>query len=80
MAANPQTELYSIQRELRSIISELNSISDGIRNDFAGISNAVCANRISDVATQCKSRLNTLYNAKVEDQTATGGGGSSGGR
>lgn len=74
MAINPQTELYSIQRELRSIINELNSISDGIRNDFAGISNAVCANRISEVATQCQSRLNILYGAQIKDEEIAGGG------
>ena len=74
MAGNPQTELNSIQRELRSIINELNSIADGVRNDFSGISNNVCAGRISDVATQCQSRLNTLYAAKVKSDVGTGGG------
>lgn len=80
MAVNPQRELSAIRSELSSIISELNSISDGIRYNFKGISNTVCANRIIDVANQCQSHLNTLYYASVREESDIGGNSGGGGR
>lgn len=85
---NARNELYDIRYELSSIISELRNISNGLRQEFAGISSETCAAKIDAVADQYQGYLNTLYGARIKEIDKTfypgggngGGGGSGGGR
>ena len=42
--------LNQCRSELRSIIREIRDIEDGIRSDFQGIGQDVCANKLESVA------------------------------
>ncbi len=48
-----RSEISSIKSELYSIASSLDSLAYGIRYDFDGVGNDVCADRINDVSSKC---------------------------
>jgi len=81
MNANAQNELYAIKQELGNIISELESIESGIRYDFKGIGNDICANRLRSVLEdrlyKARSTLRNMDTLKVREefQVAHSGGG-----
>lgn len=52
--------LKSCKSELRSIISELYSIEEGIRSEFEGIGEELCADCISRVITKYEYVLRRL--------------------
>ena len=54
--------LSSCRAELQSIINELNSIEDGIRTDFYGIGQNMCADCIGSATAKFQKVLNDLYN------------------
>lgn len=54
--------LSSCRAELQSIINELNSIEDGIRTDFSGIGQNMCADCIGSATAKFQKVLNDLYN------------------
>lgn len=68
MDSYSQNEIYEIKRELKSIINELYDISHGVRKDFSGIGNDVCANRIANIAQHyegVKAKLDKLDTSTV---------------
>lgn len=78
MNAKAQNELYSIKTEFNSIIRELESIRDGIKRDFVGIGNDVCASRLTDVLNshyKARKSLNSVDISKVTEQYAAAQGG-----
>lgn len=84
MDAKASETLWQIKRELQSIINELDSISSGVRRDFSGIGNEVCADCITRVANHyrdVKRRLDTMDTNILSDEfiSAQGGGGGGGG-
>ena len=72
MDAATKKELNAIKAELSSIIAELEDISGGIRKDFAGIGQNVCADvlkrSISNLKTG-KKKLDKIDETKVADQS-----------
>lgn len=68
-----QNEIYEIKQEFKSIINELYDISNGVRRDFSGIGNDVCANRISNTAQHyegVKKKLDKLDTSAVTAEFA----------
>ena len=68
-----QNEIYEIKQELKSIINELYDISNGVRRDFSGIGNDICANRISGTAQHyegVKKKLDKLDTSTVTAEFA----------
>lgn len=70
MDSATKRELNSIKSELSSIISELEDISGGIRKDFVGIGQNICADvlkrNISNLKTG-KKKLDKINETKVAD-------------
>ena len=62
MTQTARNELSAIQRDLTSIITELKSVESGIRRDFKGIGNDVCANRIGSVTGKLEQASRMLTN------------------
>lgn len=52
--------LNESKKELRSIINELRSIESGVRYDFSGIGENLCANCIDKIADRYEGVLNRL--------------------
>ncbi|NMB33473.1 MAG: hypothetical protein GX992_04440 [Clostridium sp.] len=71
MKASAQTELYLIKQELGSIISELEGIENSIRNEFEGIGNDICANRLravlDDRLYKARKTLSNIDTSKVRE-------------
>lgn len=83
MDAKAQQQLYEIKQELQSIINELDDIGTGIKRDFKGIGNDICASRIAEVESQyrnVKKKLNKIDTSKVTEEYAAkhSGGGRQG--
>lgn len=57
-------DLYECREELRSIISEMRSIEDGVRCDFSGIGEDLCADCIEKIASKYDYVLRRLNNVK----------------
>lgn len=53
--------LNDCRRELRSIVNELRSIEAGVRHDFVGIGEDICADTIGKIADKYNRVLNRLY-------------------
>lgn len=73
MDSYSQNEIYEIKQELKNIVNELYDISNGIRKDFSGIGNDVCANRISNIAQyyeSVKAKLDKLDTTTVTAEFA----------
>jgi hypothetical protein len=62
MTARANGEISAITRELSQIINELQDIENGIRRDFQGIGNDVCAARLGTVRTGLGRGLSSLNN------------------
>jgi len=54
--------IYECRTELRSIINELYAIESGIRRDFTGIGEDLCANCVGLVADRQENALRKLNN------------------
>lgn len=54
--------IYECRAELRSIINELYAIEAGIRRDFSGIGEDLCANCVGLIADRHESALRKLNN------------------
>ena len=52
--------LNQCRSELRSIITELRNIEHGVRNDFTGVGQDMCANCVGRIADHYQSVLNRL--------------------
>ena len=52
--------LDACRSELRSIIRELRAIEQGVRGDFTGMGQDMCANCVSKIADHYQSVLNRL--------------------
>ncbi|HHX37266.1 MAG TPA: hypothetical protein GX717_04715 [Clostridiaceae bacterium] len=52
--------LQECKAEMNSIVNELLNIESGVRNDFSGIGQDLCANCISKVADQYRVVLRRL--------------------
>lgn len=72
MKASAQNELYSIKVELRYIIAELESIEQGIRCDFEGIGNDICADRLKllleNKLYSARNALNNVDTSRVAEE------------
>ncbi len=55
-------DLYECRAELRSIISEMRSIENGVRRDFSGIGENLCADCIEKIACKYDNVLRKLNN------------------
>ena len=62
MAYDAKAELGSIKRELDKIIRELDDVSHGVRYDFRGVGNEICADRIDGMANQLRTARRMLNN------------------
>jgi len=62
MTQKAKNELSAIQRDLTNIINELRSVENGVRRDFQGIGNDVCASRLSTVTTRLEQASRMLKN------------------
>ena len=79
MTPRAQNELALIKTELRNIIAELESIERGVRNDFQGIGNDICANSLKAVLDdrlyKAQRTLNNMNTSNVREEfKATHGG------
>jgi hypothetical protein len=75
MNSRAQGELNGIRTELNNIIRELESIEIGVRQDFQGIGNDVCASRLGVIRGRLNQARNLLNN--LDTQTlAPGFGGN----
>lgn len=82
MDTKARNELESIKRELNSIIRELEAIERGVRYDFVGIGNDLCANCIGGVADRyrtVKRKLDNIDTTTVTEGFVSGGGSGGGG-
>lgn len=71
MDLSAQYEIESIKAELQGIIDELNSISYGVKKDFSGIGNDVCATSLANSAkhySEVKSKLSKMDTSAVTDE------------
>lgn len=70
MDNNANYELYQIRQELKKIIDELDTVSNGVRKDFDGIGNDVCATAITKAANNYRSLKKQLdkINIDVKEQ------------
>ncbi len=75
-----RSELESIKAELTSIINELEDIAAGVQKEFLGIDSYKCSFDINEVNEDLKRARSYLYNVSLEEVSAFGGGGFSGGR
>jgi len=53
-------DLDACRNELRSIINELRDIERGVRGDFTGVGQDLCANCVGRIADHYQSVLNRL--------------------
>lgn len=69
MADSTKLEVLSIINEMNGIVDELYDISYGIKNDFDGIGNEICAKTIIDIADSYKSVIKQLYTMDLSIKT-----------
>jgi len=62
MTQSAKNELEAIKRTLNTQVTELENIQNGIRKDFTGIGNDVCAKKLDPVITRLKKAQRLLNN------------------
>lgn len=64
-------ELNSIKRELNSIAGQLDDIAYGVRTQFTGVGNDICAKIIAGVSGECRDTRRALD--RIDTSTETTG-------
>lgn len=73
MDSSARSQLDSIKYELDAVIREIYSISDGIRGDFKGIGNEICADALRNIAgdyNRVKNKLNNINTSVITESFA----------
>jgi len=68
-----QQQLNAIKKDLQSIINELEDIAKGIKKDFEGIGNELCASAISaevERYREAKQKLDKIDIEKIKEEHA----------
>lgn len=60
MTASVKNEISLITDEMNSILKELYIVSNGVKKDFYGIGNEICAKSIEDVASHYEKVVKLL--------------------